>query len=73
MNDHAMLEMIIKNQEEVKSDLKIIKEEVKDVCERVVALEADNSWRNKHFAWLTNIAFVCAGIAIKFGFDYFIK
>ena len=74
MSDQGLLNLIVANQEEIKTDLKDVKSEVKKINGRVTKLENDSEWRMKHFDWIMKLVYVgggvIAGIAIDIGFNF---
>ena len=74
MSDQGLLNLIVANQEEMKTDLKEVKDEVRKINGRVTKLENDSEWRMKHFDLVTKAVYVgggvIAGIVIDIGFNF---
>ena len=62
MNDQQAHEMLLKNQEELKVDVKEIKSEVKKINGRVTILENNREWHHKLLNWGMSVGLVGMGV-----------
>ena len=69
MSDQGLLNLIVANQEEMKTNLKELTGEVKKINGRVTKLENDSEWRMKHFDLVTKLIYVGGGVIAGIAID----
>lgn len=73
MENEKLLNLIIANQDEIKSDLKEVVSEIQDINGRVTELETHHFWKVVHIGWVSKSILLGAGIFIGFFIEHFIK
>lgn len=72
MSDQNILNLILSNQDEIKTDLKDVKAELKIINGRVTKVETDNAWKQKYMELGTKLALVGGGILLGMVIEWFI-
>lgn len=71
--DQNVLNLILANQDEIKTDLKEVKSEVKKINGRVTKLETDRDWRMKYIDYGSKLLLVGGGIIVGMIIEQIIK
>ena len=72
MSDQNSFSLVLSNQDEMKVDIKDVKNELRTLNSRVTKVETDNAWKQKYVDWGTKLLLVGSGILLGMLLEWFI-